>query len=187
MKTSKTKQLSLLLMMSLSIVACKKDVDPIEIPVPENDPELITTIQLQFTDSSNSSNKILVQFKDPDGDGGNSPVQFDSLKLPANKTWYCETTLLNESVSPTINISEEVSEEANDHLFVYTPQGVNMNIQITDKDANNLPIGLKSTWRTSNASSGTIKVVLKHQPGVKNGTEAPGETDVEVLFKGRIY
>jgi hypothetical protein len=34
--------------------------------------------------------------------------------------------------------------------------------------------------------TGTSRVVLKHQVGVKNGTAAPGETDIDVLFQSKI-
>lgn len=186
-KIIKMKKYLLLGMFAVEILSCKKDKDPIDIPMPVNEPEIITTLQLQFTDSANSSHVILVQFKDPDGDGGSNPTQFDSLKLPANKTWYCQTTLLNESVNPAENINESILEEAEEHLFVYSPENLNLDIAITDKDANNLPIGLKSKWKTGSTSLGKVKVVLKHQPGSKDGNPANGETDVEVIFPARIY
>jgi hypothetical protein len=152
-----------------------------------NEPELITTLHLEFTDSANSANQIIVKFKDPDGEGGNAPVQFDSLLLPANKTWFCKTVLLNESVSPAENISESILQEADEHLFIYTVSGLNLSVTISDFDSNNIPLGLKSIWRTGSLSSGNVRVVLKHQPGIKDGNPALGETDAELVFKGRIF
>jgi hypothetical protein len=91
--------------------------------------------------------------------------------------------LLDESKNPVESITEEIIEEADDHLFVYKPNPSSLvNIQITDKDSKNLPLGVLSTWRTNSVGRGAVTVVLKHQPGVKNGTEAPGDTDVEVEF-----
>jgi hypothetical protein len=62
----------------------------------------------------------------------------------------------------------------------------NINVTITDKDGNNLPVGLESLWTTGAASSGAINVVLRHQPGVKDGTETPGDTDIDVVFPVNI-
>jgi hypothetical protein len=187
-KTKTNQQILVMLLSSLFIMqGCKKDEDLVPVPLPINEPELITTLKLEFTDSSNTSNKVTVIFKDPDGDGGNEPTQFDSLKLQANKTWFFETTLLNESVNPPENITEEILEEADDHLFVYSLSGINSTVQITDKDSKNLPLGLKGTWRTGGASVGNTTVILKHQPGIKDGSADKGETDVEVTFKSKIY
>jgi len=184
----KSKHFLLLLLSAMVVMqGCKKDDDLVPVPAPVNEPELITTLRIEFTDSANSANKVVTIFKDLDGEGGNEPGQFDSLKLEANKTWYFETSLLNESVSPSENITDEIKEEADDHLFVYSSTGINANIKITDKDSKNLPLGLKGTFKTGAASSGTTTVVLKHQPGIKDGTADKGETDVEVTFKSRIY
>jgi hypothetical protein len=43
-------------------------------------------------------------------------------------------------------------------------------------------VGLQSQWTTGNAENGTTQIVLKHQPDVKDGTCAPGETDIDVTF-----
>ena len=50
------------------------------------------------------------------------------------------------------------------------------------------PIGLLTEWMTG-AMTTTKKVLnieLKHQPGVKNGTYAPGDVDAAVPFKIKI-
>jgi hypothetical protein len=57
-----------------------------------------------------------------------------------------------------------------------------LNITPTDKDKNNLPIGLNTEWTCSGADFGRIVVRLKHQPGIKTGSCEPGDTDVEVSF-----
>jgi hypothetical protein len=46
---------------------------------------------------------------------------------------------------------------------------------------------LKSTWTTTNAGSGKMKVKLMHQPGVKDGKSEVGDTDVEVEFNVNVY
>jgi len=50
-----------------------------------------------------------------------------------------------------------------------------------DSDGN-YSIGLKTQWQAKNLTSGELTLTLKHQPGVKDGTCDPGETDVEVVF-----
>ena len=35
-------------------------------------------------------------------------------------------------------------------------------------------------------SKSPLTIELKHQPGVKDGTYAPGETDIQVAFKLKV-
>ena len=64
-------------------------------------------------------------------------------------------------------------------------------IRYTDSD-NGTPsrsIGLRTRIRTATTAKGSklpLQIVLKHQPGVKDGTYAPGETDIEVNFKLKV-
>ena len=67
-------------------------------------------------------------------------------------------------------------------LAIGTTAGLNVTILRTDLDANSLPIGLLSKWTTTGVSSGTTTIRLRHQPGVKDGTCDPGETDIELDF-----
>jgi hypothetical protein len=181
----------------LSIIAgaiftgCKKDTDsPVSSPPPPvNESEVMTTFKLTFVDSAGAASTITAQFRDPDGDGGNPAVQFDTVKLLPNTTYLASILILDETKSPADTISNEIEEEANDHMFFYTPgTGVNEVITILDYDTHStpLPLGLQTKWKTGAASSGTTRIVLRHQPGVKNGTYAPGETDIDITFQTRI-
>jgi hypothetical protein len=176
--------------LALIITGCKKDKETVPDPEePANETEVMTTFLLTFADSANSSSIITATFRDPDGDGGKPAVQFDSIKLAANRTYFASVLILDETKSPTDTTSNEIEEEANDHLFFYTPQGVNETITILDKDTHTpapLPVGLQTKWKTGAASTGSTKIVLRHQPGVKDGTYAPGETDIEILFQTKI-
>ena len=147
--------------LSLVVVSCKKDeVKPAE-PTPPNESELITTMELHFTDSL-SGNTFKVVFNDPDGDGGKAPTQFDTIHLLKNSTYKVEVTLLDKSKTPADTISNEVLEEANDHLFFYSSNPTSLvNVKIEDKDSNGKNLGLKSTWKTSKDSNkGKVKVML---------------------------
>ena len=76
-----------------------------------------------------------------------------------------------------------MKEEANDHILFYTatPAGL-LSVTRTDKDAKNLELGLTTSVVTNAAGTGTLKITLRHQPGTKNGTFTPGDTDAESVF-----
>ncbi len=58
----------------------------------------------------------------------------------------------------------------------------------TDKDINNLEIGLRSKWITGTASNGTTQIVLRHQPdNTKNGNCNIGSSDIDLTFQTIIY
>ena len=188
MKTT-IKKISLILTLSVIIFSCKKDKDPApENPPPVNQGEVITTVKLLFTDSANTSSTNIFTFKDADGEGGNGPTVFDTIKITANKTYFVSLLLLDETKNPVDTISNEVLEEANEHMFFFHHSAVNITTSYLDFDTNNppLPIGLSTKWKTGSASNGSSQIILKHQPGVKNGTEIPGETDIDVTFTTKI-
>jgi hypothetical protein len=163
----------------LSIAACKEE--PPVINPPANETELITTMVLEFEDSF-LFKKTYAVFRDADGPGGNAPSKFDTIRLTTNRPYITRIFLLDESKSPVDTVSNQVYKEANDHLFVFTPSGVSINVKAEDTDDKGLPLGMFSIWRTGNASTGKMKVALKHQPGIKDGSADKGETDVEIDF-----
>lgn len=181
-------KISALLLASFMVVfaSCKKDEDDPKNPTDPNDSELITTFKLIMTDSAGVLPEQTFVFRDIDGDGGQAPTEFDTITLAPNTTYLAEILLLNESVSPADTISNEVAEEANDHQFFFLNTGVNVTVTYLDSDSNGLPLGLNTKWVTGSAGSGTSRITLKHQPGIKDGTQAPGETDVELLFQLRV-
>ena len=167
------------------ITGCEKDEDDPENPNPVNESEVMTTFKLTFVDSAGTAPNVVAQYRDPDGDGGNSAVQFDIIRLLPNKTYLASVQILDETKSPVVTISDEVEEEANDHMFFYTPSSVNATITVVDQDTNTppLPLGLETKWKTQATSDGTVRIVLRHQPGVKDGTYAVGETDIDLTFQ----
>ena len=172
--------------LSLVVVSCKKDDLKPSDDHDHNDSELITTLELKFSGKGvlGKDTTFVVTFNDPDGDGGNAVTQFDTIHLLKNSSYNVELTLLDKSKVPADTISNEVLEEANEHLFFYSsnPTGL-VEVLITDKDSNGKNLGLKSTWTTTNAGTGKVKVKLMHQPGKKDGTSATGDTDIEVDFQ----
>jgi hypothetical protein len=145
--------------------------------------ELITTLDVALTDSATGITGHFI-FRDLDGDGSNAPVRFDTIHLLPNHTYNASLIILDESKNPADTISNEILEEADDHAFFFHPNPAeSISVIYLDQDANALPIGLLTRWYAGAAVNGTLKIVLRHQPGLKNGTETPGETDLDVTFK----
>lgn len=172
---------------ALGFTACKKDVTT---PPDENEGELITTVVLTLTDQADPTQVYTFRFVDIDGEGGNPPSRFDTIRIPFNKSYLGSIELLDESKNPAEDITEEIKREANEHQMFYTVSDVTLNIITTDVDPDNRPLGLKTVWNAGSASNGTVKITLKHQP---NGTKpaAPGDitvgdTDVELNFVTEI-
>lgn len=171
---------------ALFIFGCKKDTDLPKLPQPINEPEVITSLSITLTDSSNVNDVRTFEFIDSDGDGGNQPIKFDTIFLKSNTTYIASLKLFNGILNE--EITSEIEDESNDHLFVYKTSEINLEIEITDLDNNTppLPIGLRSKWRSGIAGNGTIQIILKHQPGIKDGSESPGNTDVDLNFQTKI-
>lgn len=181
------KYLTMALIAAATITSCKKDEGPVIPASPVNEEELITTIILSFDGQAGAFDKEL-RFTDADGDCGGAPVyHLDTLQ--ATSTYNASIILLNGTASPVDTISNEVLAEGVDHQFFFQLTGANITFAYADVDANGDPIGLGSTTTTGAASTGTLKVTLRHQPdknasGVSSGdiTNAGGETDIEVTF-----
>ena len=163
--------------------ACKKDKNDPNDPNDPNEEELITTVSLYFTDTTGVAPSATFTFSDPDGPGGNPPTKFDTIVLQANTVYRLSLELLDESKNPVEDITEEVLAEADEHLFCFEVNGIGITIVRTDTDGT-YELGLESLWTVGAEGSGSVTVALKHQPdGLKDGSCAPGETDVELEFQ----
>ena len=181
MKTPLFRPFALLLLAApFAIAACDDDKDP----DPVDDNEVITTVTYTLTPVGGGT-PVSVTFRDPDGDQGSQPgVTTGALTLAAGTTYTGTITLLDETKSPAENTTEEVRNESDEHLLVYkvNPAGL-LTITRTDRDANNLEVGLSTAVQTqATAGTGSLNVLLRHQPGAKDGTETPGSSDVDVTF-----
>lgn len=168
----------LFLCLVLGFSACKKEDEIGE----EN--ELITTIRLNF---KNGNEIKSFSYKDLDGEGGKVPI-IDKISLASNTTYDLSIEFLDESKSPAVNITEEVSGESDEHLVLFSPSTTSLGTYTySDKDVNLLPIGLKGKYSTKSAGAGMLKVQLRHQPPVngkntKDGTSIPGSDDINIDF-----
>lgn len=169
-----------------ALSSCKKDDDLVATPPPTiNEGEVITTMTLTFTDNAGVQPTVTATFRDPDGDGGVGPDIFDTIRLQNNTIYNVSITLLNETETPAEDMTVEVLQEDDEHLFCFTPSGADLSIVRTDSDGV-FEVGLQSQWTVGAVSNGTTQIVLKHQPGTKDGSCAPGETDVDVTFVTEI-
>jgi hypothetical protein len=169
--------LVLVLISLLSFSSCdRKDPEPV------NEEEVITTVEVTLTPVGGGA-PVTLKFLDEDGEQGSiTPVITVSGPLQASTRYGATIRFLNETSSPTEDISAEVEEEGNDHLICFDPS---QNIVITygDMDDNGLPLGLTTSWLTGNPGDGEVSISLRHQAGTKTGDcPGPGETDVEVTF-----
>ncbi|KAA0992609.1 hypothetical protein [Dyadobacter aurulentus] len=150
---------------------------------PDDENELITSVTLNFKEAG-SGTVTSFSYKDADGDGGNAPTKFDTVRLKANTEYTLTVGFLDESKSPVSDITGEIEEEADEHLIVFTPSPASLlTYTYGDKDNNNFPIGLTGTAKAGAAGDGKLKIQLRHQPGNKNGTPAPGSDDVNLDFQ----
>ncbi|KXK43454.1 MAG: hypothetical protein UZ11_BCD004000773 [Bacteroidetes bacterium OLB11] len=155
-------------------------------PPNPNEEEFITTLQLEFIDSSGASPSIYALYQDKDGDGGNQPDKWDSIKLKSNTCYYMSITLLDETKTPSDTVSNEIISEGHDHLFCFDVLGLNLSINKIDLDKNGLPIGMKTKWNTGQPGNGSVQVILKHQPDIKTGDCNIGATDIQLTFQLRV-
>ncbi len=176
----------LTLVLTVFILAgCSNSSDP----EPVNDTELITTVNVTFTNTQDGSDVVIASFQDIDGPGGNDGTTINPT-LTANSTYRVEVAFLNESSTPTIDITSEVATEADEHqVFFEVGAGLNFTYTYSDQDLLGLPIGLVGSATTGNAGNGSLNVVLVHMPsktatGVQQGdiTNAGGDEDVRVIF-----
>lgn len=163
-------------------------------PEIENEEEIITDVILSFTPESGAV--IEAKALDADGEGFGDIEVLDTIRLKANTTYTLSIELLNAIANESI--TEEVEEEAEEHLFLFSwtndvfsdPVG-NGNIDnradavnYLDADMANLPLGLETSWTSGEAGEGAFRVVLKHQPDIKSSTSGAtdGESDVDLTW-----
>ena len=150
----------------------------------EDENELITTVKLNFTAGGTTQS---FSYSDSDGEGGKAPI-IATVNLKANTTYTMTIEILDESKMPINNITDEVSTERDEHLFIYTPSPANLfTYTYGDKDSRNLNVGLTGSVKTGAMATGKLKVQLRHQPPIngkatKDGTTTPGSDDVNIDF-----
>jgi len=172
--------------------------------------ETITQASLKFTNQANSADTTSCTYTFLlDNNNNVTGVDSTKLTLKANTKYNCVVYMLDQTQKPVFVVSDEIRQRENYHLFFYQPTPIttapvisnttpyipgtpvtpnsaplNLTIVRTDQDTNSPPlqIGLSTTFTTGAASTGNLRWVLRHQPNAKNGTYAPGSSDLDVNF-----
>ena len=165
-------------------------------PKPSNEEELITKVTLTFQKYDLGNEPVGEPFSfswyDPDGGVGPEDPQVDDISLEPDTHYSLEVTMADASGSTEEDITEEIREEAAQHQLFYSLSGGlidKIDIAYGDFDKNGKPVGLECSFNTSDASTGDLRITLRHKPkknaaGVSDGdiTNAGGDTDVEIDF-----
>ena len=180
MKTLHTiKLIAVLFISSILLSSCSDDHDE---EGHDHEEELITTVTYTLT---NGNDIVTLTFQDLTGGSIEDATYAISGPLTANTMYTGSVELLNETESPADNITIEVQEEGNEHEFFYASSFADVLISKTDTDANGNPIGIETSLTAGNAGTGTLTIILKHEPTKPNNgssVDAGGSTDVEVTF-----
>jgi hypothetical protein len=166
----------------LIITSCKKENAEEE----NNDNELITTVLVSVREKDAVETQEF-SWRDIDGAGGADPV-IETISLLPGKIYEVQLGVLDESQGTAVGITDEIAEESDVHRFYFTSSpGLGITAANLDKDDNNLPAGLNSTWTTKAAGTGTMAITLRHYPnGGKEETDpvnsSKSTTDAEVIF-----
>jgi len=164
------------------------------------DEEVINEIVLTFTPTG-GGNTISASWFDADGEGVGNPTIEDIILTP-NTEYDLAITLQNTLGMDVEDITEEIMEEADEHIFFFgftndifsNPTGDgniddrNDPLNYSDEDSNGLPIGLSTKWITGETVDGELRVVLKHQPDLKtaDSDSSVGGTDVDITMSIKI-
>src|ERR1041384_6023855 len=99
---------------SAALAACSDDGET------TNENEVITTVILTFTPITGPA--VKATFNDPDGDGGTAPT-IDPVNLAAG-SYTLGVQFQNQLTTPLEEITDEVREEKNFHLLLFTGSAV---------------------------------------------------------------
>lgn len=192
MKTIKF--LSALALTGFLLTSCSDDDDA---PEPVNEEETITTMTVTMVPQGGGTTVTLVS-RDLDGDGPNAPDITVSGSLAENTVYDGGIVLLNETETPAENVNEEIEGEAAEHQFFFvvggalnatTAYGDDESDYVSEETGENFtttnPVGIVFTLTTTDASSGTLAVTLRHEPKKPNDgslADAGGETDITQTF-----
>ena len=178
------------------VTSCDDD----DVPPEENEEETITNVTLTFVPEGGGP-EVEATWVDADGEAGSGQPVLSDITLAANTTYTLRIDLIN-AIDPSDpeSVTEEIEEEANAHIFFFgwtdglfsSPTGDgnigagnrDEPVNYEDFDDNTFPLGLETTWTTGDATTGTFRVLLAHQPDEKSATSdsTTGEPDVDITW-----
>jgi hypothetical protein len=166
---------------------------------------LITTVILHFTPVAPTGGaEVTATFNDPDGDGGTAPT-VDPIALAAG-SYTLTVQFQNRLASPQQEITDEIREEQDFHLLLFTGSAVvgpatsNTTGPLTqsdgDTDDHGFAVGLTDLI-VAQPGTGQLTVTLRHMPPEEPPVKAAntvmhakaggvdsigGSTDAQVAF-----
>jgi len=145
------------------MVSCGDDDDepmpmPMDMDMDNEEEEEISQVVLTFT-PENGEDAVTATWLDADGDGSGAP-SIDDIALAEGVTYTLTMTLANTLGSTDEDITAEILEEDEDHMFffsftdgIYADPSGDGNVDnrsdplnYNDQDANGQPVGLSTTW-----------------------------------------
>lgn len=157
---------------------------PVNNPADTAEEVLPNVVTLTLTSPQGNTTAVWRSTTDVQG----TASRIDTLVLAAGRTYTGAITAVNDAKSPTVDLTKEYQEKANEHQFFYTVTGdvqSRVTFTVTDKDGNNLPLGLAFNVVTTSGGTarGTLNVVLAHYDDVKKmGTNRSPESDIDINF-----
>ncbi len=186
----------------LLFIACDKD----DAPEAENEMEVFTKAVIKVTNLSDNSSETYefeVEGHDDDHDHdhdhgvvvdnqeGEHGVQ--EIELSAGSEYKFEISFLNDSdPNNVIDMTEEVIEEADEHLVFYEFVGNVVSYESMSGDtidSNGNALNLVTKWTTTTQGFAIVETYLIHQPTSKTGNtrdDFGGATDVEIEFEAHV-
>ena len=183
----------------LLFISCDKD----DTPDAENEIEVFTKAVIVVTNLSDDSSEtynfeveehdhehsVIVQAQeDEEGHGDHTEIELES-----DSEYKFEITFLNDSdPNNVIDMTEEVIEEADEHLVFYEIIGDGISYDTTSGDtldSEGNALNLVTKWTTTAATVVDVEAYLIHQPTSKTGTtrdDFGGATDVEIEFEAHV-
>lgn len=152
------------------------------------DHDYATTVIITLINQSNTADTVRAVWKDLDGPGGAAPSIIDTISLKSDVSYTGSIELFNESKTPKTDITQEVKVDEYTKQFFFTPStGIESLVEwtITDKDRNNLPVGLafQVKTKTGTGDKGVVNIVLSHYDSMtKNGTSKSLESDIDIDY-----
>ena len=183
----------------LLFISCDKD----DTPDAENEIEVFTKAVIVVTNLSDDSSEtynfeveehdhehsVIVQAQeDEEGHGDHTEIELES-----DSEYKFEITFLNDSdPNNVIDMTEEVIEEADEHIVFYELIGDGISYDTTSGDtldSEGNALNLVTKWTTTAATVVDVKAYLIHKPKPKTGTtrdDFGGATDVEIEFEAHV-
>lgn len=168
---------SLLILVASLFVSCSDD------PESTNEEEVITTFTVTL-DETGGDDQVTFSWDDINLDGiVDASEMVTSGPLVLDKVYEASIQILNKSANGEPDITDEIREEKEEHIFCFEVTNVGITISNLDEDKYGMPLGLTSTWTAAVVGSGSVNITLRHQPGVKTGDcPGAGDTDADITF-----